>query len=131
MKKLSIILVISLMPTFIVFGQSEKKAEKNKKGFSFGALPAVAYDSDLGFKYGALANFYDYGDGTIYPFYKHSLFVEWSHTTKGNDLKQIKYDSEYLIPGIRVTADVRLENEQAMDFYGFNGFNTLYNSFVP
>jgi len=128
MKKLSIIIVLSLLPSFLVFAQSEKKAEKTKKGFSFGALPAIAYDSDLGFKYGALANFYDYGDGTIYPFYKHSLYVEWSHTTKGNDLKQIKYDSEYLIPGIRVTGDVRLESEQAMDFFGFNGFNTLYNS---
>jgi len=103
------------------------KKEKSKSGFSFGAVPAVAYDSDLGFRYGALANFYDYGDGTIYPFYKHSLYIEWSHTTKGSDLKQIKYDSEYLIPGIRVTADARLETEQAMDFYGFNGFETAYN----
>lgn len=101
--------------------------EKAKKGFSFGAVPAIAYDSDLGFRYGALANFYHYGDGSIYPFYKHSLYVEWSHTTKGSDLKQIKYDSEYLIPGIRVTADVRLETEQAMDFYGFNGYETRFN----
>ncbi len=128
-------MILGLFPSFFIMAQNtepaapdkNQKAEKTKKGFSFGAVPAIAYDSDLGFRYGALANFYDYGDGTIYPFYKHSLYVEWSHTTKGSDLKQIKYDSEYLIPGIRVTGDARLETEQAMDFFGFNGFQTAYN----
>ncbi len=129
-KKLTLILILCILPSFLLMAQTTEKTEKKektKKGFSFGAVPAVSYDSDLGFRYGALANFYDYGDGTIYPFYKHSLYVEWSHTTKGNDLKQMKYDSEYLIPGIRITADARLETEQAMDFYGFNGFQTIYD----
>ena len=129
-------LIILLLICFVCFETagaqtadtlSPKAAEKAKTGFSFGAVPAIAYDSDLGFRYGALANFYHYGDGSIYPFYKHSLYVEWSHTTKGSDLKQVKYDSEYLIPGIRVTADARLETEQAMDFYGFNGYNTMFD----
>ncbi|MFA5815293.1 MAG: BamA/TamA family outer membrane protein [Bacteroidales bacterium] len=123
-KKLTLIMILGLAPSLLLIAQDK---EKTKSGFSFGAVPAIAYDSDLGFRYGALANFYDYGDGTIYPFYKHSLYVEWSHTTKGSDLKQIKYDSEYLIPGIRVTGDARLETEQAMDFFGFNGFETAYN----
>ncbi|MFO7616431.1 MAG: hypothetical protein R6V75_04200, partial [Bacteroidales bacterium] len=131
-KQLIILSLISL----ICFGsavaqdgekQTVEKSEKAKKGLSLGGVPAIAYDSDTGFKYGLILNFFHYGDGTIYPFYKHSLYLEWSHTTKGNDLKQLKYDSEYLIPGIRVIADARLETEQAMDFYGFNGFNTLFN----
>jgi hypothetical protein len=133
--KIISLVALSLFVFWTVSAQTDKQAadavsvkkEKTKSGFSFGAVPAVAYDSDLGFRYGALANFYDYGDGTIYPFYKHSLYVEWSHTTKGSDLKQIKYDSEYLIPGIRLTADARLETEQAMDFYGFNGYQTAFN----
>lgn len=130
-KRLILILILAIVPSFLLIAQTADKTEKKdktKKGFSFGAVPAIAFDSDLGFRYGALANFYDYGDGTIYPYYKHSLYVEWSHTTKGSDLKQMKYDSEYLIPGIRITADARLETEQAMDFYGFNGFQTIYNS---
>jgi outer membrane protein assembly factor BamA len=128
-RKLTLILIICILPSFLLIAQDKEKTvktEKTKKGWSFGAVPAVAFDSDLGFRYGALANIYDYGDGTIYPFYKHSLYVEWSHTTKGSDLKQIKYDSEYLIPGIRVTGDARLETEQGMDFFGFNGFETAY-----
>jgi outer membrane protein assembly factor BamA len=125
--KTKLTLLIALMTIMGFSTVQSQTAEKTKKGFSFGAVPAIAYDSDLGFRYGALANFYDYGDGTIYPFYKHSLYVEWSHTTKGSDLKQIRYDSEYLIPGIRFMAEARYETEQAMDFYGFNGFETMYN----
>ncbi len=103
--------------------------ENSGKRWKLGALPAVAYDADMGFRYGALANFYDHGPNLeLYPFYRHSIYAEWSHTTNGNDIKQLKYDSEYLIPGIRITALARLETEQAIDFYGFNGYKSLYDS---
>ena len=105
----------------------EKKADPT--GWQIGGiLPAVAYDADKGFRYGALTNIYNYGDPSVYPFYKHSIYLEWSHTTKGSDLKQFKYDSEYLIPGVRLTGIVRLETEKAMDFYGFNGYESLYDN---
>jgi len=113
---------------FVVGLQAQTEKDPNKNyGLGFGAVPAIAYDSDLGFRYGALANLYWYGDGMPKPFYKHSFYVEWSHTTKGSDMKRVKYDSEYLIPGVRLTAEARLETEQAMDFYGFNGFEALFN----
>ena len=83
-----------------------KKMEKIKKGWTFGAVPAIAYDSDLGFRYGGLVNLYYYGDGTSYPRYNHSIYVEWSHTTKGSDKKTLSLDSYTMIPGIRFTADV-------------------------
>ena len=60
------------------------KTDKIKKGWNFGALPAIAYDTDIGFKYGALVNLFNYGDGKQYPKYLHSLYFEWSHTTKGS-----------------------------------------------
>lgn len=103
------------------------RKEKAKTGFNFGALPAIAYDSDLGFKYGALANFYDYGDGSAYPMYRHSLYLEWSRTTKGSGINQIIYDSEYLIPKTRTTFQYDLFTEKALDFYGFNGYEAHYN----
>ena len=38
-----------------------------KTGWKFGgALPAVTYDTDLGFQYGALVEFYNYGDGSSF-----------------------------------------------------------------
>ena len=114
---------------FLTFSMSAFSQDNTGKRWKMGGVPAIAYDSDMGFRYGALANFYDHGPNLeLYPAYRHSLYVEWSHTTKGNDIKQMKYDSEYLIPGVRVTSIARLETEQAMDFYGFNGYESMYNS---
>lgn len=98
-----------------------------KTGLGFGGLPVVAYDSDIGFKYGALANFYIWGDGTIYPKYFHSFYVEWSQTTKGSGITQFIYDSEYLIPNTRLTFEVSNLTEKSLDFYGFNGYAAKYH----
>jgi outer membrane protein assembly factor BamA len=108
--------------------KSAAKADKIKTGWNFGALPAIAYDTDIGFKYGALVNLYHYGDGTQYPKYRHSLYFEWNHTTKGSGTSQFTYDSEYLIPGIRVSAEASYLTEQSLDFYGFNGYESRYNA---
>lgn len=111
---------------------SEKRtqvAEKVKTGLNFGALPAVAFDSDLGFQYGLLGNLFQYGDGTTYPDYRWSLYGEWSRTTKGSGINQLFFDSKYLLPyHIRITADFSFLTERALDFYGFNGFESVYNS---
>lgn len=105
-----------------------KKKEKVKKGWTFGAVPDIAYDSDLGFRYGGLVNFYYFGDGSSYPRYNHSIYLEWSHTTKGSDKKVFTFDSYTLIPKIRFTADVSYITEQGLDFYGFNGYNSTFNN---
>lgn len=105
---------------------SAQKKETKKEGWGFGGVPAIAYDSDVGFKYGIVLNLYDYD--TIYPKYAHSIYLEWTHTTKGNDIKQILYDSEYLIPNIRLYAEASLITDNALDFYGFNGYEALYNA---
>jgi outer membrane protein assembly factor BamA len=107
--------------------QTSKKADKIKKGWNFGGVPVIAYDSDIGFKYGALVNVFHYGDGSQYPKYRHSLYFELSRTTKGSGINQFTYDSEYLIPGIRVSAEASLLTEQSLDFYGFNGYESYYN----
>ncbi|MGD2033594.1 MAG: BamA/TamA family outer membrane protein [Bacteroidales bacterium] len=104
-----------------------KKKEKIKEGWSFGAVPAIAFDQDIGFKFGAVVNFYDFGDGTIYPDYRHSLYFEYSLTTKGSGIAQFLYDSEYLIPKVRISAEASYLTERALDFYGFNGYEANYD----
>lgn len=99
-----------------------------KTGWGFGALPAVSYNTDLGFQYGGLVNFYHYGDGSTFPKYRHSIYAEVSRYTKGSGINRLFYDSEYLIPGIRVTSDLSYFTEKAIDFYGFNGYNAVYNA---
>ena len=107
--------------------KKEKKEESIKKGWNLGALPVVSYNSDLGFQYGALVNLYDYGDGSRYPKYDHSIYFEASWYTKGSGLFRFYYDSEALIKGIRVSADVSYIPDQAYSFYGFNGYDAVYN----
>ena len=128
-----IIMIAALSYAFLGWSQvpdttkTDEKAEKVKTGWNFGALPVVGYNSDIGFQYGALANFYHYGDGSTYPKYFHSIYMEISRTTKGGGINQLFYDSEYLLPGLRVTADISYLTEKALDFYGYNGYDAIYN----
>lgn len=100
---------------------------KVKTGWNMGLLPAVSYNTDLGFQYGGLINLYYYGDGSSYPKYRHSLYAEVSRYTKGSGVNSFFYDSEYLIPNIRVTSDISLLTDKTLDFYGFNGYDAVFN----
>lgn len=106
----------------------ENVPQKIKKGWTLGALPTISYDTDVGFQYGVLANFFNYGDGSTYPEYLQSVYLEWSRTTKGSGINRFYFDSEYLIPNIRLTADVSYLTEQTMHFFGFNGYDAVYNA---
>ncbi len=135
MKKslLTLILVAFLFPLSAQDNDSttvkpDKKTEKIKTGWTFGGVPVVAYDADVGFKYGALVNLYNFGDGSRYPMYDHSIYVEWSRTTKGSGINQITWDTDKLIPGIRSFFETSLLTEQALDFYGFNGYQSIYTA---
>ncbi|MGE0079170.1 MAG: BamA/TamA family outer membrane protein [Bacteroidales bacterium] len=129
MKK-CFILVSLLILSIGLFSQEteEKKTDKVKTGWNVGGLPVVAYDTDLGLEYGALVNFFNYGDGSIYPKYRHNIYAEVSRFTKGSGINRIFYDSKYLIPGLRVTSDLAYLTDKTYDFYGFNGYESVFNS---
>ena len=128
MKKLFFFTLTLFVFTGLFAQEDTVKTEQVKTGFSMGGVPVVAYDADTGFKYGALVNLYHYGDGSNYPNYDHSLYMEWSRTTKGSGINQLTYDALTLIPKTRVTLDVAYLTEQALNFYGFNGYESYYNS---
>jgi len=130
MKKIALIVLGTLLITF-AFAQEQSdssKLEKIKKGWSFGLLPAISFDSDLGFQYGGLVNFYNYGDGSRYPRYDHSLYLEASRFTKGSGIFRIMYDTDKLIDGIQITTDMSYLPDMAYRFYGYNGYDAVYNS---
>jgi hypothetical protein len=112
-----------------VFAQDTlKKAAKIPTGLSFGGLPTISFDADMGFQYGGLVSVYDYGDGTIYPSYKQMMKVEISRYTRGSGTNQVFYDAKNLLPHhLRLTADLSYLTEKALDFYGFNGYQSRYN----
>ena len=127
-KNILLIFMLLSMLSILQAQEEEKSAAKRiKTGWTFGALPAISYDTDLGFQYGALVNFYYYGDGKTYPKYLHSLYAEVSRYTKGSGINRFFYDSEHLIPGIRITSDLSYLTEKALDFYGFNGYDAVFN----
>jgi len=99
-----------------------------KKGWSFVPFPVLGYDADMGFQFGALGQAFYYGDGSTYPEYLHSIYAEASWFTKGTAVYQLFYDSKHLLPwNIRITADFAYLTEKALDFYGFNGYQSAYH----
>jgi hypothetical protein len=127
MKK-NLLSLVCFFLSLALFAQTEKKEELIKKNWNFGALPAVTFDTDLGFQYGALVDLYNYGDGSRYPKYNHKLYFEVSRFTKGSGINRIYYDSDQLIKGLQTTFDLSYLSDMAYDFYGFNGYNAVYKA---
>ena len=121
-------ILTALGATLVALGaNAQGSGEKVKTGWNLGPLPAVSYNSDLGFQYGALCDFFYFGDGSTYPTYLHKFNVELSHYTKGETIAHLFYDSKYLIPGLRLTAAVSYLDSAMSPFYGFNGFASPLN----
>lgn len=115
------------MLTVICTFANAQKSDITKTGLNFGPLPCIAYDADKGFQYGALLNIYDYGDGTPYPNYNSKAYFEVSFFTKGSQMYTVTYDNKNLIPGVRWSSAISSSIDKAMDFYGFNGYESYYD----
>ncbi len=102
------------------------KKEIAKSGWNVGLMPAFNYNIDLGFSGGVLAQVFHYGDGSDYPNYRHKFMVNAMLYTKGAKQLTMSYDSKYLIPGYRVTADLSYMDNPLCGFYGFNGAVSPY-----
>ena len=98
--------------------------DKVKTGFSSVPYPVIGYSDDLGIQYGINYTFFDYGDGSIFPNYRHKAVMEFSRYTKGQTGIKLTYQSDYLIPGIRVSAALAYNMNPMYHFYGFNGSAT-------
>ena len=104
-----------------------QKSDIVKTGINLGPLPAVAFDADKGFQYGALLNIYNYGDGSNYPNYDSKWYFEASFFTKGSQLYTVSYDNKVLIPGVRWSSTLTAAVDKAFDFYGFNGYMSYFD----
>jgi outer membrane protein assembly factor BamA len=129
----TVTLLLALLIVSSLSGQEKKeKKDKSKKsvktGWRFGgALPAVSYDSNLGFQYGALFELFNYGNPSVYPeFYDHT-YTEVSRFTKGSGVYRFMYESNHLIPGIELITDLSYLPDLANQFYGFNGYESVFN----
>jgi len=123
-KTISVILALTL-----ALGVSAQEKEKKvKTGWKFGgALPAITLSSDLGFQYGALVEFFNYGDGTNYPAWLDHTYTEISRYTKGSATYRMMFESTHIIPGVYWVSDLSYLPERAKDFYGYNGYESVFN----
>ena len=104
------------------------KKEVAKSGWSVGLMPALSYNNDLGFLGGAMAQVFDYGDGSIYPNYRHKFMANVNLYSRGAKQVSLDYDSKFLIPGKRVTASLSYMDNPLCGFYGFNGAVSPYHA---
>ncbi|RPH90908.1 MAG: hypothetical protein EHM72_18550, partial [Calditrichaeota bacterium] len=121
------LLITAALVMFFLAVQGESK-DIVKTGWNLGALPVIAYNSDLGLEYGLLLNLVDFGDGSHYPNYNRKLYLEASAYTKGSGIYRFYYDAPRFINNIRLIADVSWLPDRAYDFLGFNGYEAVYNT---
>ena len=123
MKKTLYLLLISAV-SFSVSAQDKPV----KTGWKFGgALPAITYDTDLGFQYGALVEFFNYGNPSIFPKFNDHIYMEASTFTKGSGIFRVMYESNSLIRNVHMTSDLSYLPDKASYFYGFNGYESVFN----
>lgn len=118
------LIAASVMLTAAFCGVYAKDKAAPKKGWSFNPLPVCAYETDLGLQLGGMCDIYYYGDGTDFPEYRHKIFAEAYYSTKNSGVFYLYYDTEHLIPGVRLTASAAYIPEMMHGFYGFNGFSS-------
>jgi hypothetical protein len=113
--------------TLLVLSFAVSAQDKVKHGFNSVPYPVIGYSDDLGIQYGVNYTFFDYGDGSIFPNYRHKAVMEFSRYTRGQTGLKLTYQSAYLIPGIRVSAAMAYNMNPMYHFYGFNGSATPVN----
>ncbi len=99
-----------------------------EKKIKVGAIPNLSFNSDVGFRYGVLANLNLQSNDYTYNKRLHSFFFEWSRTTHGNGINRIWFKSNRLFPDLNFNLDISYITDLEMQFFGFNGYESVYNS---
>lgn len=131
MKQFYLFFLIVIFFTRIIHAQDSTlvvdPTDKIKKGWSFGVLPTITYNSDLGVQYGGLIDLYNYGEGGIFPKYYERYFIEISRFTKGSGKNNFSFESNRLIKGRTFFFDIMYQPDEQFDFLGANGYESVYN----
>jgi len=94
------------------------QAQATPTGLEVGAVPALNYDADEGFGYGALAEIYHYGDGSAEP-YRWTLQPTVFLTTEGRRDVTVFSDAPAVLPDPwRIDVFLGSEKQIATPYYG-------------
>ncbi|MBE0638728.1 MAG: hypothetical protein IH598_09415 [Bacteroidales bacterium] len=126
-----VIVIFLTLATSLLMGQADSispnSSEKKHRQYGFGAIPVLSYDSDLGIKYGAVINLFDYGKTKQSPDFDQYLYIKLTNTTKGTLNAQALLESTSLLRNTRVMFEASYLRDEKMDFFGFNGQNAVYH----
>ncbi len=95
-----------------------------KKGYNLAPLPEFMIDPYVGLYLGIYSTIFDYGDGKIYPNYYQSLTISAAYGTKGKTNFGLDYTS---YQKVLLSAKVNHTLTTLYPFYGFNGYETLFD----
>ena len=130
MKKVVFTIIVLIVSIGMMAQDNGKTLNENgeiiKKGWNFGPLPVVGFNSDMGFQYGACIDIFNYGDGSNYPGYDFKINFEVSTYTKGSSIfRSYSYWNNVIPKGV-LFADFGYFIDKKFDFYGFNGYASPY-----
>jgi outer membrane protein assembly factor BamA len=96
----------------------DASSQARPTGLDVGGLPAINFDADEGFGYGAIAELYQYGDGLVAP-YVWTLQPTVFFTTEGRRDLSVFFDAPGVPPsGWRLTAFLGTNKQIATPYYG-------------
>lgn len=91
-------------------------------GHSLAGLPSLNFDADEGFGYGALLQYYDYGNDGVQP-YRYSVQPAVFFTTRGRRDVTLFVDAPHLLPANwRMGAQLAREQQITAPYYGVGNF---------
>jgi hypothetical protein len=95
-----------------------QEPERTPTGWEFAGLPTLNFDADEGLGYGAVAEIYNYGDGTIRP-YRLTIQPTLLLTTEGRRDLTVFVDAPGVLPrGWRLDGFLGREQHVATPYYG-------------
>lgn len=114
----------------VSFAQTDSILSNNiqsKGKTSYGGIPIVSYDADIGLRYGGVINYFKYND-SLSKKYSENLFFRIFNTTKKSFQIQSVYETDNLIKNSKTVIEATYLNDKSYDFYGYNGNQTRYNT---
>lgn len=121
---------LSIVPLLLAVGAAAhgQQPVARPMGHSINGLPALNFDADEGFGYGAIIQYYDYGTAGVEP-YRFSLQPTLFLTTRGRRDATLFLDAPHLLPnGWRVGAQLAREQQLTAPYYGIGNATVALES---